>query len=176
MDGIPLLPLAVLLAVFAGIVFWLARSKRRQTGVPGGRIIYADTHSWQRVEKPLYDPELNLTGRPDYLVEQDGQIIPVEVKSTRRVEAPYDAHIYQLGSYCWLVERAYGKRPDYGILHYPDKTFAIDYTPQLEAELQDLVSEMQSQAGGKALNRSHQNPQRCARCGYRSTCDQALGI
>ena len=43
-----------------------------------------------------------------------------------------NSHIYQLASYCLLVEKTYGKRPPYGIIHYKDQDFAIDYTQELE--------------------------------------------
>jgi CRISPR-associated exonuclease Cas4 len=115
-----------------------------------------------------------LTGKPDYLVEEGDQIIPVEVKSTNVTDAPYDSHIYQLASYCMLVERTFGKRPRYGILHYPRRTFAIDFTPELESSVMRILMEMLESR--RDFPRSHNSPQRCARCGFRSVCDQALGI
>jgi CRISPR-associated exonuclease Cas4 len=175
-ERLPSLPLALLLTIAALVFFWLARRQKHKSGLPAGRVIYTDTQGWMRVERPLYNSELNLTGKPDYLVEQQGQLIPVEVKSSRRVSAPYDAHINQLGAYCLLVESSYGKRPPYGILRYPDKTFAIDFTPALEARVLSLVAEMHARSRAKNINRSHESPQRCARCGYRLLCGQALRI
>lgn len=92
------------------------------------------------------------------------------------MSAPYDSHINQLGVYCLLVERCYGKRPPYGILRYPEKTYAIDFTAALETQVLSLIAEMQTKIKVKNLNRSHQSPQRCARCGYRSYCDQVLRL
>jgi len=94
------------------------------------------------VEKPLFYQALGLTGKPDYLVQQNGQIIPVEVKSGRAPEAPYDSHIFQLASYCLLVEKTYGKRPPHGIIHYNDRDFAVDYTQELESKLLDILADM----------------------------------
>ena len=62
--------LAILFGVIAMVLFFLAARQRRQAGIPGGRVIYIDTNQWGKVEKPLYDPELRLTGKPDYLVKQ----------------------------------------------------------------------------------------------------------
>ena len=167
--------LALILILLALILFWQARRQRKAAGLPGGRIIYTDTRQWGPVEKPLYEPTLNLAGKPDYLVMQsNGQIIPVEVKSGRSPAAPFDSHIYQLAVYCLLVERTLGKRPPYGILHYPGRTFAIDYTPTLESTLLDRLAEMRQQERLGAADRSHEQPGRCARCGYRSICDQRL--
>jgi len=167
--------LALVLILIALILFWQAGRQRKASGLPGGRIIYTDTRQWGAVEKPLYDPALNLTGKPDYLVMQNnGQIIPVEVKTGRSPAAPYDSHIFQLAVYCLLVERSMGKRPAYGILHYPGRTFEIDYTPTLEAALLDTLAEMHQQERHTEVDRSHDQPARCAHCGYRTICDQRL--
>ncbi len=170
---IPLyLGLAVLLAAL--VLLFVSGRQRRQTGLPGGRVIYTDTRAWGPLEKPLYDASLNLTGKPDYLVEQDGRLLPVEVKSGRTPEAPYDAHIFQVAAYCLLVEKAYGQRPPYGILHYPDRDFAVDYTPELESALLDLLAEMRRDERRASVDRSHADEARCRGCGFRPVCDQKL--
>jgi CRISPR-associated exonuclease Cas4 len=115
-----------------------------------------------------------LTGRPDYLVERGGSLIPVEVKSSRVYETPFDEHVYQLAAYCLLVQQVYEKRPPYGILHYPDRTFEIDYTPDLEMGLLDLLAEIRRQERKDEVPRSHESPARCNKCGFRSLCDQRL--
>ena len=165
--------IAFLLVLGIGLL-WISSRQRRATGLPGGRIIYADTRKWGAVEQPLYDPTSGLTGKPDYLVQNKDVLIPVEVKSTRISQAPYDSHIYQLAAYCFLVQRVFGKRPPYGILHYANRTFEIDFTPELESSLIDLLLEMQSKNGKKGVDRSHEIRARCARCGYRGICDQSL--
>jgi CRISPR-associated exonuclease Cas4 len=168
------LVLAILLFVLGLILFWLVRGRQKASGLPGGRIIYSDTQHWKPVEKPLYDPALGLTGRPDYLIEHGDQIIPVEVKSSRAPEAPYDSHIFQLAAYCRLVQVAYGKPPPYGILHYSNRTFAIDFTSELETALVNLLDEMRAQERQKEVDRSHVSAGRCHSCGYRTVCAQKL--
>ncbi len=169
-----MLILAAFLIVIAIFILWQARQRQKSLGMPAGRVIYVDTRAWGKVEQPLYDPVLSLVGRPDYLVEQGDRVIPVEVKSSRITDAPYDAHIYQLAAYCLLVQRLMGKRPPYGILHYPNRTLAIDYTSQLEASLLALLEEMRTQDRHKEVARSHDSGARCQSCGYRSICDQRL--
>lgn len=167
--------LAFIVLFCALILFWISSLQRRNAGLPGSRVIYTDTRAWGKpVEKPLYDSSLGLTGKPDYLMESGKEIIPVEVKSTHVLDAPYDSHILQLAAYCMLVDHCLGKRPSYGILHYPRRTFAIDFTPELESEVMQILMNMQ--ATRKDVSRSHENAQRCARCGFRSVCDQALRI
>lgn len=166
--------IAVLLLIAGLVLLWLARRRRKGLGLPAGRIIYADTRGWGPVQEPLYDRTLGLTGRPDYLVQNGKHTIPVEVKSSQVSHAPYDSHIYQLAAYCLLVESAFGVRPPYGILHYPNRTYAIDYTRQLETSLRALLEEIRSQESSKEVDRSHDQAARCARCGFRSICDQVL--
>jgi len=166
--------LAILLILLALLLLWLARRQQHAAGMPGGQVIYSDTRGWLSVEKPFYDAALGLTGRPDYLVEQGDQIIPVEVKSARVDQGPYDSHIYQLAAYCLLVERSYGKRPAYGILHYPNRTYRIDFTSELESATLALLEEIHMNERRKELHRSHESPARCTGCGYRSICEQRL--
>ncbi len=166
---------AVFVVLIAIILFWQSGRAQKAAGLPGGRVIYTDTRSWgSKVEKPLYDPMLGLVGKPDYLVEKNGRIIPVEVKSGRAPQAPYDSHIYQLASYCLLVEKTMGSRPPYGIIHYEDRDFAIDYTRELELALLDILAEMRRDERRGEVNRSHENSARCARCGFRHVCEQKI--
>jgi CRISPR-associated exonuclease Cas4 len=169
-----MLLLVLFLVLLAGFLLWLSSRQRRKAGLPGGRLIYVDTNRWGPVEKPLYDRELNLTGKPDYLVKQGDLYIPVEIKSSRITHAPYDSHIFQLAAYCLLVTRTLGIRPPYGLIHYPNRTFAIDYTPKMESALIDLLAEIRQQEHHKEVNRSHNSAARCRQCGYRTVCSQAL--
>ncbi len=169
-----MLYLSLLLLILAFLFFWQSNRQRSEAGLPGGRVIYTDTRGWSKLEKPLFYAALELTGKPDYLVEQNGKIIPVEVKSGRAPEALYDSHIYQLASYCLLVEKTYGKRPPYGIVHYEDKDFSVEYTHELEQSLLELITEMKRDGMKKEVARSHEQASRCKRCGFRSVCDQSL--
>ena len=166
--------LAILLLCAALVLLWWSSKQRRASGLPPGRIISSDTDRWGKVEKALYDPISGLTGKPDYLIEEKDFLIPVEVKSSRAPSLPHDSHIYQLAAYCLLVERVYGKRPPYGILRYRDQTFSIDYTPALQSDLEHLLDAIRAQERRGEAGRSHHEPARCARCGYRNICNQRL--
>ncbi|MCI0519761.1 MAG: CRISPR-associated protein Cas4 [Chloroflexi bacterium] len=166
--------IAALLAVLSLALFWLASRRQRTLGLPGGQVIYSDTRAWGKVEAPLYAASLGLTGKPDYLLRQGEKIIPVEVKSARGGQTPLDSHIYQLASYCLLVEHAYHRRPEYGILHYPGRSYRIDFTAQLEADTLRLLDEMREQDRRRECPRSHQSARRCRSCGFRAICDQRL--
>jgi CRISPR-associated exonuclease Cas4 len=169
----------VLLAglLLAGLGLWLlARSgaARRQAGLPVGRVTYADTGAWDRCERPLFSTQHRLTGRPDYLVRSRVGLIPVEVKSGATPPQPYAGHVLQLAAYCLLVEDQEGQAPPHGILKYEERAFEIDYTPDLRARLLETLDALRQDLQEAEVNRSHDEPGRCAGCGYRAHCNQRL--
>jgi CRISPR-associated exonuclease Cas4 len=164
--------LALFLLVLSVVLLWIAARQRKSSGLPQGRVIYTDTRAWNRLEKPLYDPLTALTGKPDYLVEQNDRIIPVEIKSGWAPAEPHPSHIFQLAAYCLLVEKAMGKRPEYGIIQYRNRAFSIDFTQTLEEELLNLLDEMRRDEKQACFDRSHDEYQRCASCGFNQICDQ----
>lgn len=169
-----MLIIAFFLFVLAVVLFWQAHRRQKTLGMPAGRIISSDTRQWEPLADPLYSAELGLTGRPDYLIKNGSQVIPVEIKSSRISAVPYDSHIYQLAAYCLLVEKAFGVRPAYGVLHYPNRTFAIDYTSELETTLLQLLSELRLQENRRDVHRSHDQASRCTGCGYAGLCDEKI--
>ncbi|MBW8010792.1 MAG: Dna2/Cas4 domain-containing protein [Chloroflexi bacterium] len=169
-----LLTAALFLFLLALVLLWQSSRQQHAAGLPGGRVIYTDTRGWGEVEKPLYDPVVGLTGRPDYLVKKGKDVIPVEVKTSRTPDAPYDSHIFQLAAYCLLVARGMKRRPPYGILHYPKRTYAVDYTEALETSLLDLLVEIRNLERNEEAYRSHEQLPRCNSCGFRNDCDQRL--
>jgi CRISPR-associated exonuclease Cas4 len=94
------------------------------------------------------------------------------VKSGWAPDAPREGHLYQLAAYCLLVQRTTGQRPPYGLIAYRNRTFAVDYTPELEHRLLELMEALRQQE--REAHRSHEEPARCARCGYRSACNERL--
>ena len=175
MDTQTLFTILIVGGLLCGIgLLLLAMRQRRRSGLPEGRVVYADPGLWGKPERPFYSAALGLTGKPDYILTQHGVTYPVEVKSGWAPPAPYDSHIYQLAAYCLLIEDTTNQPPPYGLLKYRNRTFAIDYTPAMEHAVLEVVDEIRRQkTRGEAL-RSHQEPRRCARCGYRHTCDQRL--
>ncbi len=166
--------LATFLFIAAILLLGWSTYALRKAGLPSSRVIYADTSKWNKTEKPLFDAKLNLTGKPDYLTLHRGKVVPVEVKSNRHVSEPYPSHVIQLVAYCYLVEHTYGKRPPYGILHYPHKSFTIAYTPSQAARLIALLDEVRSLENHADVPRSHNSKERCRSCGYREICDARL--
>jgi len=120
---------------------------------PGGRVIYTDTRAWGTIEKPLFHPDLGLTGRPDYLVEQDDRII-----RWRSSPAGRRLHLTIRTSSRWLPTAAGAKSlrqaPSYGIIHYSGRDFAVDFTQELENALLDLLADMRRDEHRSDVERS----------------------
>ncbi|HEX6385258.1 MAG TPA: PD-(D/E)XK nuclease family protein [Anaerolineae bacterium] len=165
----------IFLLVVAIWLLYRSRQLEQRSGLPAGTIIYTDSGTWIPNSQPLYAQDLHLAGKPDYLLEQnDGSIVPVEIKSARAPAEPWDGHVLQLAAYCLLVERNFRLRPAYGIIQYRDRAFAVDYTEELEADLLDVLAEMREDMFEGELDRDHNDWGRCARCGVRNHCYQRL--
>ncbi|MEW5717649.1 MAG: CRISPR-associated protein Cas4 [Chloroflexota bacterium] len=164
------LTLLVALALFLS-----ARRQHAQTGLPyGARIVYADTGAWKKVERPLFSRRYGLTGKPDYIVEERGVTIPVEVKPNRVAPAPRESDALQLAAYALLVKENFGATPAYGLLKYRDAVFQIELTDELRARLLDTLAALRRDLNARDVARSHAEPRRCRACGYRDECGQSL--
>jgi CRISPR-associated exonuclease Cas4 len=168
------MPYVILLFVILGLVFIiLARRGRERSGVPEGEVVYSDT--WRRVERPLVSRRLGLTGKPDYLVEESGELTPVEVKSRNApAGGPYEGHLYQLAAYCLLVAEHSGRRPSRGYLRYADRGYVVDFTRDLERRTLALLASLRADLEAEEVHRSHHSAARCRGCGYREVCEEAL--
>jgi CRISPR-associated exonuclease Cas4 len=120
--------------------------------------VYADTGAWQRVEKPLFSRRYRLTGKPDYIVQDEmGAMIPIEVKPNRAARQPRHSDTMQLMAYGILVEEKFGQRPEYGLLKYRDEVFEIAFTEDLRAEFFQILQEMRAARRARNVARSHED-------------------
>src|SRR5689334_6569467 len=83
----------IVLFIVAFVARSFAKRMDARSGLPAGRLVYSDTgyavgrlgelvrdEQGRKVERPLLSKQYGLVGRPDYLIETDDGIIPVEVK------------------------------------------------------------------------------------------------
>ena len=169
-----ILGIALGLLVLSLIVWGIARWQRSRLDLPSGRIIHIDTGRLRRPEGTLFSANYSLIGRPDYLVNQGGKIIPIEVKSGAAPVTPYPSHLYQLAAYALLIEEHFGRTPPYGILKYRDRAVEIPLSSRLLDEVKEILEEIQADSTEGEIDRSHTEPRRCRACGFRSACDQRL--
>jgi CRISPR-associated exonuclease Cas4 len=167
---------ALLIGILLLAGLWALLAARRlqaQSGLPRARVVYTDAGAHERAGESLFSDRYRLVGKPDYLLEERGRIIPVEVKPTRRAPEPYPGDVLQLLAYCLLVETTSG-RPPYGLLRYATATFRIDYTDAARTHLLAALDEIRAARLAGELDRSHDDPVRCAYCQFREVCDQSL--
>lgn len=167
---------ALILLIVGWLVWRRGGALRQQTGLPTGRLVYADTHgrNWRPTPEPLYSAAYRLVGKPDYVVETKEGLIPVEVKSSASPELPYLGHILQLAAYCLLIEESTGQTPPHGLLKYADALFEVDFSRELRNELLDTMADMRQARLAENVSRSHNQPGKCGACGFRRDCGEAL--
>ncbi len=167
--------LCLIILGIAVALWFQARKQHAATGLPfGARIVYADTGAWSKIEQPLFSPRYVLAGKPDYIVQDQGATIPIEVKPNRIAPSPYESDVMQLAAYGLLIEETSGTFPRYGLLKYRDVIFQIDFTAALRAQVIALIQAMQQSVETRPVARQHTDPARCRACGYRAKCGQAL--
>ena len=168
--------LVLLLFALAVALLLLSLRERKKSRLPEAEVIYADTDLWQRVPQTLVDHQLGLVGKPDYVMKtRQGSLIPVEVKTGHTPEIPYDSHRLQSMAYGLLIQSNYAQTPEYGLLHYSEKDFRVDFTPELKEQLYETLEEIrQIERVNEAPARSHNSSARCRSCGYRGSCDQKI--
>jgi CRISPR-associated exonuclease Cas4 len=166
-----------------------ARRETKRAGLPTGTLLYSDTGrpvgriapaevgaEGVKQERPLVSPSLGLVGRPDYLVEVEGVVVPVEIKSAASPPGgrPYDSHVAQLAAYCLLVEDVLGEPTPYGVIRYRDREVRVEFTDELRQHALALLEEMRAARDAEEVHRSHEDPRRCAGCSLRDVCTESL--
>ena len=190
-----LLALLVVLLVAAALLARAAAAREsKRAGLPRGPVLYSDTdrpvgrvggtevgRDGKKQEKPLVSETLELVGRPDYLIESEGGVVPVEVKSANCPAngRPYDSHLAQLAAYCLLVEDVLGATVPYGLVKYRDREVRVEYTDEMREQALALIDDMKEamydySVEGLEVHRSHDEPRRCAACSLRDVCTESL--
>ncbi len=148
-----------------------ARRARSKYDVEGA-LIYVDSER----EKPrlFVSKKYGLSGRPDAIVMDGDQRIPVEVKTGRTPRGPLFSHILQIAAYCLLLEEEYGKPPPYGIIRYGSTSHDIEYNEDLKRLVLQKTDEMRACLVKGEAHRNHSRPGKCVHCSRRSVCPERL--
>jgi len=166
------LALLLLLVGIAAVV--LSRRARRAIGLPAGRIVYADTSPGSVLHAHYFRASINSPAKPDYLVRDGRAIIPAEIKASRApADGPRTGHTLQLAAYCLLVEETERTRPPYASSSMPMRR--SEWTiPGASPSAGRDAEQHAARFGARQAHRSHADPARCRRCGFRAACDERL--
>jgi CRISPR-associated exonuclease Cas4 len=148
----------------------LAKRKRRKVNVDG-KLLYVGTDD----QRLLVSERYKLTGRPDYILMVDNELIPVDLKTGRQPRGPLFSHILQIGAYCLLLSDENGKRVSRGILKYGDVEHEIEFDDELENLLLSKLAEMRGLMGSGDVHRNHNRVGKCLGCSRRDHCPERLG-
>jgi len=169
--------LALLWIILANIVFYRSINLSEELLIKKLKYVSSEdniAYIGIRKESPLLESaRYGIRGKPDYIIEKDGEYIPVEKKTGRTPKGPLFSHIMQLIAYCMLVEESFG-RVEYGILEYDEKKYFINYDENLKNTViklrENLIRDMER---GEA-HRNHNRKGKCLNCSRRDICPERL--
>jgi len=123
----------------------------------------------------LYSKRYRISGKPDYIVKKEGVYFPVEIKTGNHLELKKN-HIFQLATYCQILEDNYKIFIPYGVIVYCDTSlqFKVPFNPKLRYELEYIISEMRENLKTGKIKRNHNFSQRCINCSMRNYCDKKI--
>ena len=125
----------------------------------------------------LKSAKFNLAGRPDYLIKDKEQRIPVEVKTGRSPKAPFFSLVLQIGAYCLLSEETFGVKPSHGQIRYgfENEPHEVKWDSDLKGLVNEKLEEMNDILKGKMeAHRNHKRVGKCNNCSRRKGCPERL--
>ncbi len=170
--------MAATLLVLALFLFLLAARSRKKTGIPAGEVFYQDLAGQPFFGEALRSDRLGISGKPDCLIRTADGTVPVELKKSSKPPARgevYPNHMIQALAYCALVEDQMKERVPYALVIYAGQQVRrVDFTDNRREWLVRTIREVKLARERLTANRNHDHHGRCAGCGVRSQCDQAL--
>ena len=126
------------LAFILGALFLRRYAQRTAAALNlSGDVLYSDGDTTADV---LVSNAHRLVGKPDYILERDSELIPVERKSRKLSTAgAYEGEILQLAAYCLLVEEHYGRPVLTGRLLYQNRSVDVPFDEHLRTKLHNAL-------------------------------------
>ncbi len=136
-------------------------------------ILYSDSR--RSTVDLLVSDRYQLIGRPDYVLEEGAERIPVERKDRLLTHSgPHESERLQLAAYCLLLEEREGRPVNRGRLQYLNTSLDIPFDETLRRKLLATLTAIQMSADLADVRRSHPSPARCQGCALRMQCTQSL--
>ena len=171
-NGLQLVVLAAFTFLVIRSFLKAARKRHRDTGFMVNQVAVAMEGSSIVPAREYISRSQGLAGKPDALVQEGGEFIPVERKPLAKKLR--DRYVAQLLVYMRLVEEFEGKRPSKGyLLLGPEcRRITIENSEAKQRWLGTLLEQMRRVLdGGDARATPH--PAKCSKCDVRSRCPAA---
>lgn len=169
MAGHVLLIIAAL-CVLLWLIFRLV-IPRRVAGLPPGEVAYAGN---ERRARLLRAPGYGLAGKPDYVVRQGKEFIPVELKSGIAPGKLHDSDRMQVIAQALLVEAEFGTLPSFAYVCYPGRTYKVNVRSQSIARLEKALGVMREARETGVMRDVPPAWFHCPTC-PRTTCSKRVG-
>ncbi len=175
--------MVLLLGAFAALLLGamllrISQRQRQVMGIPNGDVFYQDHDGQPMRAETLTSNRWNLRGRPDCLIRNADEIIPVELKKPARPPARggvYPNHLIQVLAYIVLVREHYGEEAPYGLVLYGEHEARKVYpAPENLAWLESVCGDVRAARKADRVDRSNRQVSRCRGCGMRESCGQSL--
>jgi CRISPR-associated exonuclease Cas4 len=145
--------------------------KRNKHNVVGD-IAYLDSKTTR--PEMLVSKSHGISGRPDFILQQGGADIPVEVKTGRVPRGPLFSHIVQVAAYCLILEDLNGKPVTHGLLRYGTVEHEVEFTPDLKKLVLEKAADIRKARTAGGAHRNHNRPSKCRGCSRRNVCPEKL--
>jgi CRISPR-associated exonuclease Cas4 len=123
----------------------------------------------------LVSDRYQLIGRPDYVLEEGGERIPVERKDRMlNHSGPHESERLQLAAYCLLLEERDSRPVHRGRLQYQNTSVDIPFDEALRRKLLATLAAIQASADLADVRRRHSSPARCRGCAFAVQCTESL--
>ena len=166
-----MLSLSVLLIAISKIIRRNVGNLKTVNKIQDGKITYSDL---SKPGKPFFSKRYRIAGKPDYIVKKNKRYIPVEVKTGTHND-PQKNHIFQLASYCHLLEENYGGFVPYGILVYNNThQYKIPFDPKIRFEFENTLKNMRNAMKTGRIARNHNDCYKCKNCSMQIYCEDKL--
>ncbi|MFH1787853.1 MAG: CRISPR-associated protein Cas4 [Candidatus Altiarchaeota archaeon] len=126
-----------------------------------------------KVEYIIRSDELGLSGKIDKLMEDDGKMIPVEIKTGKVGEGVWTGDRIQVCGYVLLAEQEFGKHIPYGYVEYTrlcekKPVLATEKLRRQVLEVRDKVADILNGAVPEIC--PHGSGKKCESCGLKEEC------
>jgi len=169
--------LSLIWLIGTSIALFVSLSSQKESEIRKGeahtraKITYIGTDS----SGLLRSEKFGLSGRPDYILQENGEVVPVEMKSGRMPKGPLFSHIVQLAAYCLILSEDPNNKVTRGILKYGTQEFDIDFDEGLKALVMCKLVEMRDALDKGEAHRNHNRPGKCRSCSRRDECPEKIG-